>query len=900
MINPEFSLLSLIRKPVQQFSRRVPFWLLCFGLYVGLPGGLPMPGYSAQSNLLEPIKAYKTCSQQLTPSDDRYLGRVIQTQLASLYQNNEDFQAQLKKNSRPLTDGIVGPTTRYWLDYFCGEFAFSAPASSTNQHQYFIESLLIDLSRAAQLNTLFPTWRTAIKPPELLHLTSAEIVKRLSLSTSNTDNGSGTSIPATTPGTDRPDSDTEAYYYQLTENDFASLALRQTVLEEFAKLEKQQFDQRSQLYNQLSGLFTQLNIPITPQLNLDNLIDSYTIEIHQPSTTATTSTSTSQITNSVNNDASTGNNDTNAGTTGTNTDNKNTSENNAASNPDSVNTDNSQTSPDNQDSTTPNTSNQVVETSTQSNTETTAQQLVWQVNADELSKTIKQAGITTLSKDELKALAPLQDEVFPSLYLMQMAVKESGISPAILQDKGVFTLARKTGLSPVHAVPVQWVAPPDCDCQDSVRSVFNVGTFYGFYPYWQHLGKGQTLDFSRLDRIGYIGAVMKPELNGNTLVLPQNWLADPRFSQFIQTSHRYRTKLDLVVTTPRNLSTKQLTGLFTDDMVKRLVESVTTPMDKYLINNVQPWISFGAESVPAMADGITLDIDLSVLNTPESQQAFFSFLNKLKIALRQSYQPKSVASDLDGPAQSSDEYYLNIVVPISDMVASNNGFYSFQNIDTLSQLTNLLIARPGSPVTSDDAYNGIKQIKELQRWLSDQKNQSEVQQVYKRLVPMLITEDNRNQTPELTQLVNLSSWSFLGAAYWPLPLSETNEKLIEKTFFPAAKQYPKPINQLLNGINSLLNWFCIYRLELRAGLFVSFMFILGFLVACIWCFPLRKHLSRVPFVALTSISISGLMLVFVADPAFQNYQGPIMLVSIVVIGWILFAVRMVRKEGDKP
>jgi hypothetical protein len=42
------------------------------------------------------------------------------------------------------------------------------------------------------------------------------------------------------------------------------------------------------------------------------------------------------------------------------------------------------------------------------------------------------------------------------------------------------------------------------------------------------------------------------------------------------------------------------------------------------------------------------------------------------------------------------------------------------------------------------------------------------------------------------------------------------------------------------------------------------------------------------------------MLVFVADPLFKDYQGPILLVFMVAIGWILFAVRMVRKEGDKP
>ncbi|MEI7076321.1 hypothetical protein [Pectobacterium versatile] len=858
MTNPEFSRLSLIRR----FAKRITCWLLCGGLIATIP---PV-GYTSQSNTAGQAQGFKTCSQRLTAGDNRYLGKVIQIQLASLYQHNSDFQAQMKKDSKRLTDGIVGPTTRYWLDYFCGEFVFTAPESSNNRHQVFIESLLMDLGRATQLNTLFPQWRTVIKPSELLHLTSAEIVQKLA----------DTSTPVVQPDPPPSGSNTAAYYYQLTEEDFASLALRQTVLETLAKLEKQQFDQRSQLYNQLSDLFIQLKTPTEKPINIDDLIDSYTLEPPQPSTSATTSTSTSTTSQIMDSEAK-----------GIDTENQHTDDNHVADN----HVDNNSV---------PNTPKQVVETSTQSNTQTTAPQLVWQLNPEELKKTLTELPIFALSKDELKKLAPLQDEVFPSLYLLQMAVNALGISPASSQGKSIVELAKKSGQIPTHAVPMQWVAPPDCDCQDSVKSIFNVGTFYGFYPYWQHLEKGKTIDFSRLDRIGYIGAVMKPEGNGNTLVLPQNWSAKSTFSQFIQTTHRYRTKFDLVVTTPRDLSREQLTALFTDDMVKRLVESVTTPMDEYVINSVQPWISFGLETVPTMADGITLDIDLSVLDTAGSQQAFFFFLNKLKIALRQSYQHQPIVSELDYRLKDSDRYYLNIIVPAKDVVATKNGFYNFINLDALSQQTHLIIVRPGSPEASDEAKVELDRIKGLQQWLSSQENQSAVQQVYKRLVPMLITEDNRNQTQELTQLVNLSSWSFLGAAYWPLPLSKENEELIDKTFFSESPQYPKPINQVINSINSLLNWVCIYRMELRAGLFVSFMFILVFLAICIWSFPLRKHLSRVPFVALTSLSISGLMLVFVADPTFKDYQGPIMLIFIVVMGWILFAVRMVRKEGDKP
>lgn len=866
MINPGFSLLSLIVKPVPRLVRRVISGLLCGGLLCTLPA----IGYAAQNGFAESAQPYKTCSKQLTATDKRNLGKAIQTQLADFYQNNSDFQAQLKRGQR-LNDGIVGPTTRYWLDYFCGEFAFTAPESSNDQHQVFVESLMIALNRAAERNALYPTWRTAITPPELLNLTPAEIEIRLGLRAAGSGKTADTPKPAEPSVPEKTGSDTASYYYQLTEKDFASLAQRQTVLATFAKLEKQQFDQRSQLYNQLSELFTQLNITATPGPNIDGLIKSNSIAIPHPSTSTTTSTSTSTSTNTTPPASSEGV--------------ENIAENQSIGDTPAI---------------PPVPTTQVIDTSTQSDTQTTAPQLVWQLDSEALSKTIKQFKITVLPEEDFKALTPLQDEVFPSRYLFEMAINESGIIPNSLEDYGIFKLARKGGLSPFHANPVRWIAPPDCGCQDTVKSIFTMGTFYGFYPYWQHLEEGQSIDFSRLDRIGYVGAVMKPESNGNTLVLPQNWSAEKKFSQFIQTTHRYRTKLDLVVTTPRDLSRDQLTGLFTDDMVKQLVEAVTMPMDKYVINNLKPWISFGLQGVPSMADGITLDIDLSVLDTPESQQAFFSFLDRLKIALRQSERRQSSAAELSAPPTSNDTYYLSVIVPVSDVVERENRFYNFPNFNALSTRTNLLIVRPGSPATREKAADEIDQIKGLQRWLSKQSDQLDVQQVYKRLVPMLISEDNRDQTTALTQLVNLSSWSFLGAGYWPLPLSDANEKLIDKTFFPEAQQYPQPINQMVNSVTRLLNWICIHRWELRTGLFVSFFFILLFLIICIWSYPLRKHLSRFPFVALTALSISGLMLVFVADPAFQAYQGPILIIFMIVIGWILFAVRMVRKEGDKP
>lgn len=841
------SSLLFMNKPTKNMTNSIMGLLLCAGLL-----SVPTYTWATQTDPIEQTVAFKTCRQEISNSDNRYLGSMIQHQLVSLYKTNSEFKKQFTKDSKAFTDGIIGPHTQYWLAYFCGDFSFTAPPATDHYHLRFMQALLMDLSRAYQLNTLFPTWRTKIKPEDLLQMTPQQIMQQLGLTSVQSNNNSLVKGELNNTVAKIPDSDTRPYYYQLTDKDFANLTLRQSILETFTKLEKQQFDQRTQLYNQLTDLFMQLDLPKEQVINIDTLIESHTIETKQPSATSTTSTSSSEITQLP------------------------------------------------KEESTASKGNQTVQTTTQSESQTTAPQLVWQINAVALNNTLQQFNIVALSKEELTTLSPLVNEVFPSLYLMEMAVKLSGESPSHIDNMGIFNLAKKNGRSPSHAIPMIWDTPPDCGCQDSLVSVFNVGNFYGFYPYWQHPLKEQTIDFSRLDRLGYIGAVIKPEDQGNTLELPQNWQKGSEFSQFIQITHRYRSKLDLVITTPRNLSENQLTALFSDEIIKRIVAAVTTPMDKYFINNIQPWISFGLKNVPTMADGITLDIDLSILDTQQSQEIFFSFLHNLKIALRQSYQQNKSSSELDFPAKDSDRYYVNVIVPVKDVVTPIDNFYTFNNLDTLSKWSNILIIRPSSPDTTDEAKDEITQIKELQQWLSSQSNQSEVQQIYKRMVPMLITEDNRNQTSTLTQLVNLSSWSFLGAAYWPLPLNETNQKLIQKTFFIEDPQYPQPLNQILNSINTLLNWACIYRWEIRTGLFISFSVIFLILIMSTWHFPLRKYLSRLPFVALSAISVIGLMLVFVADPVFQDYQGPILLVFMVVFGGILFVVRMVRKDGDKP
>lgn len=841
------SSLLFMNKPTKNMTNSIMGLLLCAGLL-----SVPTYTWATQTDPIEQTVAFKTCRQEISNSDNRYLGSMIQHQLVSLYKTNSEFKKQFTKDSKAFTDGIIGPQTQYWLAYFCGDFSFTAPPATDHYHLRFMQALLMDLSRAYQLNTLFPTWRTKIKPVELLQMTPQQIMQKLGLTSVQSNNNSSVKGELNNTVAKIPDSDTRPYYYQLTDKDFANLTLRQSILETFTKLEKQQFDQRTQLYNQLTDLFTQLDLPKEQVINIDTLIESHTIETKQPSATSTTSTSSSEITQLPKEEESTASK-----------------------------------------------GNQTVQTTTQSESQTTAPQLVWQINAVALNNALQQFNIVALSKEELTTLSPLVNEVFPSLYLMEVAVKLTGISPNLLHKNGAFDVAKKGGHAQLTPSAMQWNAPANCGCEDSLASIFSMGTFYGFYPYWMHPEKGQTINFSRLDRIGYIGAVMKPGKSGNFLELPQNWLATPKFSQFIQTAHRYRSDIDLVVTTPRNLSRQQLTSLFTDTMVKRLVAAVTTPLDGYVSNQIKPWISFGFKAIPTMADGITLDMDLSILDTAESQHQFYLFIRDLKLALRQSYEKQLMVSERTISADVSDRYYLNIIVPIKDLIETNNSIFNFDNLNVAAPITNLFIMRPSSPEAIDQT-DELTQIQQLQVWLSHQANQHNAKQLFKKMVPMLITEDNRDKKQGLDRLINLSSWSFLGAAYWPIPLDKANEKLIDQTFYPTQATLPQPLAQIVQGINTVFNWVCPNRWLLRTSLFISFTLIIVLLVIAVWNYPLRKYLSRLPFVALSTISVIGLMLVLVADPVFEEYQGPILLIFTVLFGSILFAVRIVRKEGDKP
>ncbi|MEI8598230.1 hypothetical protein P4S64_13540 [Vibrio sp. M60_M31a] len=121
-----------------------------------------------------------SCSGQLPTKDSRYNGRVIQQQLKVIYQPDATYQAALKSNGRLLTDGIFGPVTRQWLINFCNDFNVSDTVSETSgSSSDFVDTTLKDLSRAAEISTVFPNWRDSVDSGELLTLSSSQLAELL-------------------------------------------------------------------------------------------------------------------------------------------------------------------------------------------------------------------------------------------------------------------------------------------------------------------------------------------------------------------------------------------------------------------------------------------------------------------------------------------------------------------------------------------------------------------------------------------------------------------------------------------------------------------------------------------------------------------------------------------------
>ncbi|PXW46200.1 hypothetical protein DFO54_105169 [Erwinia sp. AG740] len=695
------------------------------------------------------------------------------------------------------------------------------PAPNRNT---FVEALLVSLAKVSELDQLFPYWRSRMSAPELLQWPTQKTIEFLSAQVE----------AMSTPSTEAA----PVEYYALTEDDLSKLSERNAIQSQLDALTGHQFTSPVELNNAVRPLIRQLHG--NEEQILRQIVDAVPVNSgarNAPQTTAVAAPPEGTPPGAQASDDS-------------------------ADTPPALPPDTPQ----------PSDANTV---------------MAYSLNQNALELAYLDLNLVSVDKDALTQLATLKNIPFADRYQLTVALKLAGLGRLNRQSwQRIMEIARKDGAPSATLPPMVWRASADCGCEDSAPNINgDDATFYGFYPYWQPLAEGQSLNFRQLDRIGYFSAALLPGGREPQLVLPPNWRKNKPYSDFIRLAHRYRTDVDLVVSTPRKLPSATLVSLFTPSVIARLSANVQTPLEDW-INGAKPWLTLGLGTIYTMADGVTLDIDLTRLTTRAGQQAFIRFVQALRNALT------PTGHRINPPPH----YAINLIVPV-ELLLKRQGFYTLDNLRELLPYVDRFILQSDPPDGVGEPRRARDQLNDL-RYALSQQPQDGIADLYRKMVPILITDANRQQTTELTELVHYSSWNFLSAAYWPLPLNDTSQQLISHTYYPSTI-LPAPLAQIAAIADAVIDVICPNRWVLRLILLITFWGIVITGLVSLWLFPVRRVTESLWFAGFVVLFAATLMLALVADPYWQQYQTLILLLFAAVVVAIAMLQRVRKNRRDR-
>jgi hypothetical protein len=223
--------------------------------------------------------------------------------------------------------------------------------------------------------------------------------------------------------------------------------------------------------------------------------------------------------------------------------------------------------------------------------------------------------------------------------------------------------------NPVYraASAVQWDGS-GCGCVIDDLS----GTVYGFYPFWL-AGEKQTVNFSVLSRIAYYGlsfdddGVIKQANNvhNESTVLSKDSADWSVQTAFIQAARKHNSKVDWVIRNDKSYWNrwKKLPYSSRATVFETLTEHIVSFLTSAAIDSmakIKQNMTLGIVTPPTLGDGVTLYFD-GFPDDRESVELFNQFFTGL--------QKRLIAE--------KNDYYVNIVVPQS---ALGTGIYRYSNL----------------------------------------------------------------------------------------------------------------------------------------------------------------------------------------------------------------------------
>ena len=856
---------------------------------------------------------------------NRIFGELVQQNLATVYRDNPDYLSDAASPGNYLSDGKVGRLTEKWLGYFCQEFNQLTPAINSSD---FVTQILSALVTIAELTQNYPNWRQSLVSEEfkswLAALTAKGQYSEPSCEAITYCYGTPTQLhglfdefylnpraehytkeyPEANPkGSSNVRSNGPDYYqpvvstqpqvlsyYQFNDIDMGKLTLWSENTAKFNKLVGKKFSSDIEIGTALTPIVVAL-------IGTDN---SETVSKTLAAIITVTPAKYQLLSPKASEPSP------------------------EESKPDEQSPEAkaaSQTSPkasasDNGDANSTETSGAAAAAVTTPAPPTTTQVLsqpqTYEVSPETADNFLKSLSLLALSEAQLVKLSSLTGSVFLDDYLFSIAIKHLGLDTS--QRQALNTLAHKTGKQGLQVgKPLVWQATPGCGCtQNSIIVNGNERPYYGFYPYWQQ-ESGAGIDYSHLTRIGYFSAVIQ----GQQLLLPNNWRANKAYSKFAINAHNHRVKVDLVFSSRGEVGSPSYSWPYNQNMIEQILAAVKMPITDNMINRIKPVVSLGTSASRTLGDGVTLNVDLKEINSQEKVDEFIDFIKKLKQGLNSDTSSNRVSSLIatNPQALATDDYYLNLMLQADELEAGTSWFYTVENLAKIEAYINIFIVNftplsdlgiqpssssnsVSSPVStsSNDSVSALKAFRTL---LGDAAYSDSAGKIFAKVIPLIRVNDA--DINALEAVVNYTQWSYLGAAFWTLPQSEQAATLIQKSYFPAPPLVFPFLAPIVELTDKVCNTLCPLRWPLRLGFFLVVLVVLIYAIASWWIFSLRQLFSRWYFLVFLLLSCIFIILVFSCDPYWQQQQQLFLFIFILgIFGYNFFRQLAQKRRGSLP
>ncbi|ABE56273.1 hypothetical protein Sden_2995 [Shewanella denitrificans OS217] len=898
----------------------VPLFVLAVLLSLGFSSLVLASDEAAQCS----TQMAKTMADPILKS--RIFGSLVQQNLAIIYQDNPDYQADAKGPKNMLADGRIGRITEKWLGYFCQEFNQAASVENEND---FVSQLLTALVTVAELTQNYPNWRQSLVSEEfkswLAVLTTKGQYSEPSCEAMPYCYGTPTQLhglfdefylnpraehytkeyPEANPGASsnvrsngpdyyqpvvRPQPQVLSYY-QFNDIDMGKLTLWSENTTKFNKLVGKKFSSDIEIGTALTPIVVALigtDDSETVSKRLAALITVTPAEYQLLSPKPSEPSPEEPKPDEQSPEAKAASQTSPKASTSDNGDANSTETSGAAA-------------------------AAVITPAPATTTQVLSQPQTYEVSRETADNFLRSLSLLALSEAQLAKLSSLTGSVFLDDYLLSIAIKELALELDESQAQALNTLAHKTGKQGQAAgKPLVWQPTPGCGCtQNSIIEDGNERPYYGFYPYWQQ-ETGTSIDYSHLTRMGYFSAVIQ----GPQLLLPNNWRAEKAYSQFAINAHNHRVKVDLVFSSRGEEVASPSRGWpYNQNMVEQIIAAVKTPITGNMINRIKPVISLGTSPSRTLGDGVTLNLDLKEINSQEKVDEFIDFIKKLKRGLSSKASSgassntsldrvsslSGVNSSASDEAKPTDEYYLNLMVPAYELEAETPEFYTVDNLAKIEPYINIFIVNfsPLSSAAPTPANNSVSSLKAFRTLLGDAAYSDSAGRVFAKVIPFIGVNDA--DINALEAVVNYTQWSYLGAAFWTMPLSAQAATLIEKSYFPVKPLMFPSLQPVVELADKVCNQVCPLRWPLRLVFLLLVLIVVIYAIASWWIFSLRQLFSRWYFLVFLLLASLFIMLVFGCDPYWQQQQQLFLFIFILgIFGYNFFRQLAQKRRGSLP